>query len=67
MMILVNFSLWMSRKLEPLAGTYLRMLPGWYKDPDGDHGALIFVDVQEVRAACWYKDPDGDPSALFSL
>ncbi len=39
---------------------HLRMLPGWYKDPDGDH-------VQEVRAGCRYKDPDGDPSALFSL
>ncbi len=43
------------------------MPPVWYKDPDGDHGALIFVDVQEVRAACLYKDLDGDPSALFSL
>jgi hypothetical protein len=46
---------------------HLRMLPGWYKDLDGDHGALIFVDVHEVRAGCRYKDPDGDPSALFSL
>ncbi len=42
----------MSWKLELLAGTYLGMLPDWYKDP-GDPGALLPIDVQEIRAACW--------------
>jgi hypothetical protein len=48
--ILVHFSLQMSNKLDLLAGTYLGMLPDWYKDPDGDPGALLSVDVQKVRA-----------------
>ena len=50
MVILVYFSLQMSNKLELLARTYLGMLPDWYKDPNGDPGALLSVDVQKVRA-----------------
>ena len=53
MVILVQFFSVDSRKLETLAGTYLGMLPDWYEDPDGDSGALLSEDVQEVRAPCW--------------
>jgi hypothetical protein len=53
MVILVHFCLWIFRKLRLLAGTYLGMLPDWDEDPDGDPGAPLFVDVQEVRATCW--------------
>ncbi len=53
MMILVHFFLKMSKKLEPLAGTCLGLLPDWYEDPDGDPDALPSVDVLEVRATCW--------------
>ncbi len=50
---LVHFSLWMSRKLEhQLLGPTLGFsLTG--ASPDGDPGALLFVDVKEVKAACW--------------
>jgi hypothetical protein len=53
MVILEHFSLWMSRKLELLVGTYLAILRDWYKDLDGDPGAIFSVDNQEVRDACW--------------
>jgi hypothetical protein len=52
MVIMVHFSLEMSRKLQHLAGTYLGMLPGWYEDPDGDRGAIFSVADQGVRDAC---------------
>ena len=52
-LILAHFSLWMSRRLDPLAGTYFGMLPDWYKNPDGDSGALLAVDILKARAACW--------------
>ncbi len=77
MVILAHFSLWISRKLKLLAGTYLGILPDWYKDLDGDPGALLSVDFQEVKAACWdlylgmlpdwYKEPDGDIGTLLSV
>jgi hypothetical protein len=41
MVILEHFFLWISRKLEPIAGTYLGVLPDWYKDLDGDPGTLL--------------------------
>jgi hypothetical protein len=54
MVILVHFSLWSFWKLRLLVGTYLGMLsPDWDEGMDGDPGAPLFVDVQEVRAACW--------------
>ena len=36
-----------------LTGTYLKILPVWYKDLDGDPGARLSVNFQEVKAACW--------------
>jgi hypothetical protein len=52
MVIMVHFSLEMSRKLEHLAGTYLVRLPDWYEDSNGDPGAIFSVDCQEVRDTC---------------
>jgi hypothetical protein len=56
MVIIVHFSLYvgvLNVTLELLAGSYLGMLLDGEEGPDGDHGALLSGDVQEVRAPCW--------------